>query len=481
MGQTVFEKVLGGSGAAPFVLGDAPRSYADLRAAAERLAAALKAAGCVQGSRVAVCFDQSFEYAASLFAVWKAGGISVLMSPDWTDHEKARVMAHAETRLALTDGPFLVADEPESAQRLDGLEAYLHEYAQAETASAQPGDAVLIYTSGTTGTPKGVLLSASAVSANAEAVAEYLGLGPSDRSPVFTPTCYAYSLSQNLSHAYAGAALLPQPSGLMFPQEILLGIAKHGLTGISGTPTIFRILTEMDPEADLDLKSVRYAMTGGQPLTARLVADIVSLLPKARVVNMYGCSENSPRVAYHWADGKAGLDEHGYYAVGRPVKGTELRVAEDGEVLLRGTSLMRGYWRDPEATAERLKDGWFHTRDLGRVDGEGLLHLAGRQTNIINIGNEKVSPEEVERILLEVPGVREAAVYGAPDALLGETVHARVVLEKGADVPLLTLQRHCREKVSGFKVPRKILVADSIPKTLYGKIDRSKLRQGEAS
>jgi long-chain acyl-CoA synthetase len=140
-----------------------------------------------------------------------------------------------------------------------------------------------------------------------------------------------------------------------------------------------------------------------------------------------------------------------------------------------------GQFKDPGATAERLRDGWFHTRDVGYLDDQGFLHLTGRETNLINIGNEKVSPEEVERVLLDLPGVREAAVYGAPDALLGESVHARVVLEPGARLQVTQLQRHCRERFSGFKVPRRILIAESIPKTLYGKIDRRKLREeGEA-
>jgi acyl-CoA synthetase (AMP-forming)/AMP-acid ligase II len=486
--ETVFDKVLGGGdGDRPFIIGDSPRSYGDLRAAAGLIADRLRAAGCRQGTRVGVCFDQGFEYAAALFGVWKAGGVSVLMSPDWTVHEKDRVLGHAEARLALADTPVLGAQKPSRALPVEGLDALLHEYPVSETESAEPGDAVLIYTSGTTGTPKGVMLTASGITANVAAVAEYLGLGPGERSPVFTPTCYAYSLSQNLSHAWAGAALFPAPSGLMFPREILLGIASHRLTGISGTPTVFRILAELDPELDVDLSSIRYAMVGGQPLNTRLVSALGSLFPRARVVNMYGCSENSPRISYHWADKDAGLDEHGYYAVGVPVRGTEIRIGPSsdgvpgGEVLISGSSLMRGYWRDPAATAERLRDGWFHTRDLGYLDPQGRLHLTGRETNIINIGNEKVSPEEVERVLLELPGIREAAVYGAPDALLGESVHARVVLDPEARLQVTQIQLHCRERVSGFKVPRRILVVDSLPKTLYGKIDRKKLREIAAS
>jgi len=140
---------------------------------------------------------------------------------------------------------------------------------------------------------------------------------------------------------------------------------------------------------------------------------------------------------------------------------------------------MRGYWKDPAATSERLKDGWFHTRDLGFVDGDGLLHLTGRQNTLINIGNEKVAPEEVEKVLLQIPGVEDAAVYGASDPLLGESVRAQVVLAPEARIEVADLQRHCRKKLSSYKLPRRILVTNGIPRTLYGKIDRKKLSAKE--
>jgi acyl-CoA synthetase (AMP-forming)/AMP-acid ligase II len=272
----------------------------------------------------------------------------------------------------------------------------------------------------------------------------------------------------------------------MFPMEVLQGIAQHRLSGISGTPTAFRVLCDLDSGEGLDLASVRYAMSGGQFLDIRLVGLIGSLFPRARVVNMYGCSENSPRISYHHLEGRSGMDDKGYFAVGRPVQGTSLRVVSEtgddaaprevGEVLISGESLMRCYWKDPEATGARIRDGWFHTQDLGYLDAQGLLHLTGRKSAIINVGNEKVSPEEVEKVLLELPEVREVVVYGASDPLLGESVQAQVVLEPGHRIQLPDLQRHCRKRVSGYKVPRRIQIVETLQKTHYGKVDRKALR-----
>jgi len=490
---TIFEEILGRTDGLerPFILGDQPASYGDLVSLAERVATVLREAGCQEGDRVGVCLDQGLSYVASLLGVWRAGGVSVLMTPDWTDTEKDRVLGHAGVAFALADVPFLGSAEPLATREVSGSDAVLLTFprpgALGDTALDRPapGDAVLIYTSGTTGTPKGVMLPADSVSANVRAVATYLELGADDASPVFTPPCYAYSLSLNLTHAAAGAAIHPVASGLMFPIEIAQAVSQHRMTGIAATPTAFRMLCQVDADG-LDLSSVRYVMTGGQFLDLSLVGAMTEFFPKSRVVNMYGCSENAPRIAYHHVDGRRGMDDGGYFAVGRPVAGTELRIVGDdgapvapgqtGQVHIRGTSLMRGYWRDPEATEARMRDGWFNTRDLGHVDAEELLHLTGRKSSVINIGNEKVSPEEVEKVLAEVPGVVEAGVYGVSDALLGEAVHAQVVVSDGARVPTQDLQRHCRRKVSGYKVPRRIHIVDELPKTHYGKIDRSRLR-----
>jgi acyl-CoA synthetase (AMP-forming)/AMP-acid ligase II len=272
----------------------------------------------------------------------------------------------------------------------------------------------------------------------------------------------------------------------MFPMDVLHSIAVHGLTGFSATPTACRILCNLALETEEKYDSVRFVMCGGQFLDLGLVRLIESIFPRARVVNMYGCTENSPRIAYHYADEPDGSDEHGYFPVGRPVLGTDVRIVVDsgdaapgetGEVVIRGTSLMRGYWRDAETTRERLRDGWFHTRDLGYADPRGRLYLTGRQSTIINIGNEKVSPEEVEKVLLEFAGVTDAAVYGRPDRLLGESVEAQLVLDAGAQTLLGDIQRHCRERISGYKVPRRFVTVNAIPRTLYGKIDRARLRE----
>ncbi|MFQ5719335.1 MAG: AMP-binding protein [Acidobacteriota bacterium] len=485
--RSVFGDILGREKglSRPAVLGHAPRTYGELLAAVESVAGLLRSRGLEAGDRVGVCLDQGFEYMVALLAARRAGGIAVLAAPGWTSDEKQRVYTHAGVRWSLTDTPVLFDPGPERCDPVEGIDAVIHEYAPADAGSPLTGDAVIIYTSGTTGTPKGVVLTEAGLSANVQAVAAYLHMQPEDSAPVFTPTCYAYSLSQNLVHLWAGAAVHPIASGLMFPAEVLASLGEGSLTGLSATPTALRILSQVDVDPGLDLGSVRYVMSGGQPLHIRLVDQLDELFPHGSVVNMYGCTENSPRISYHHAGQREGMDDSGFFAVGCPVAGTTVRIesapgveaapGETGEVVIAGTSLMRGYWRDEAATAERLVDGVFRTRDLGHLDDAGRLHLVGRESNIINIGNEKVSPEEVEKVLLTTPGVAKAAVYGVPDALLGESVSALVVADDGASIDATAVQRHCRGRISGYKIPRRIHFVESLPETMYGKIDRMQL------
>ena len=234
-------------------------------------------------------------------------------------------------------------------------------------------------------------------------------------------------------------------------------------------------------------------MSVGQPLDVDLVARVQNFFPNAAIINMYGCTENSPRISGQRIDQRTRPTAHGVYPVGRALDGIEISIhqssgepvgpTETGEVWIGGTSLMRGYWRDLALTSKHLVDGSFRTEDLGFLTEDGSLYLVGRSNSIINVGNQKVSPEEVERVLESDTRVVEAGVYGVPDDLLGERPAAQVVLEPGVGWDEKALRRACRKQLSAYKVPRSIVVVDSVvdslPRTDYGKIDRKRL--GEES
>lgn len=488
---SVYEAILGrtGDGDRPVTIGGSPWTYGDLRRAVDHLTDRLRALGVAPGLRVGIGVDPSAGYLASLLAVRKAGATTVLFGPTWTPFEQGRCFAHSQPGWIIASRHPGVGETARQVVECPESDCQIYTFGgtAVDAPRSEPDDAVIIYTSGTTGAPKGVVLSESAISANVRAVSAYLGLTSEDSTAVFTPTCYAYAVSQFLTHAFSGASILPVPTYLRYPMVVLQAVAVQRVTGLAANPTSFRIVLGLEPPADWTYDSVRYVMSGGQFLDARLVMRLHERFPKARVVNMYGASENAPRISYHWLEDEGSDDPARFYPVGRAVEGTEMQIRDDadrplqagevGEVVVRGTSLMRGYWRDPESTAAKIRDGWLHTGDLGSIDATGCLTLTGRASNVINVGNEKVSPEDVERVLLEVRGVADAGVYGVRDPVTGESVRAKVVLEPGATIDPVQMQRHCQLMLSAYKVPREILVVESLPRTLYGKMDRTKLKE----
>jgi acyl-coenzyme A synthetase/AMP-(fatty) acid ligase len=222
-----------------------------------------------------------------------------------------------------------------------------------------------------------------------------------------------------LTHLWVGAAVLPFSSGFFYPARLLQAIAEYHITGVAANPTTFRILTAAQRDHVPLMDQVRYVMTGGQPLEQGVVQQIARYFPHARIGNMYGCTENSPRICFSWlppdalarwlCDDLKVVDTTGHHVSPGLV----------GEILITSTSLMRCYWREPNLTDRYLVDGWFQTGDLGFLAEDGALSLVGRRDNLINVGHEKVAPEEVEIVIACVLGVVEVGVAPGEDALLG--------------------------------------------------------------
>jgi len=475
----------------PAVVGDEVVNYPELLRRAETLRRSLRAAGLRGGMRVGICLDPSAEYVIAISAVLQAGSTALMLSPSWTEREVGRCLELIDPSFLLTNGtsPQSIPPRAVISTPLPGLSVL--DCRRDDQEPSLPQDAVIIFTSGTSGVPKGVVLTGDGLFSNVSAVREYLEVSESDSSPLFTPTCYAYAVSQVLVQLLAGAAICPIKHGLRYPILILEAIERFRLRGMSANPTSFKILLKTAEREKLDLSSLRYAMGGGQFLARDVVDAMQRRFTNSRVVNQYGCTENSPRICYHWVrDNEQPLPGKSL-PVGKAVRGTELIVAgsdgvpvphgEVGQVLVRGTSLMRGYWNMPAETEARFVKGWFQTGDLGILDPEGNLVLIGRLSDSINVGNEKVHPGEIEGYIQELPSIQEAAVFGASDPLFGEVVEAVVVPADG--VPLdsgdatLQVREHLKHMVSAYKIPRRVHIASSLPRNLYGKLDRKRLQE----
>lgn len=486
--ETIFDTILGRQtwGSRPAILGDEACDYGQLMARAGSLARAISKSGIAPGARVCVNIPPSRDYVTALVAVYRAGGIIVPMNPRAAPDEKRYMLSHSGAQLIVTSQDNDKTSEflkPKSETvwndlRLLSLDA-------KETGTPDKDDCCIVYTSGSTSRPKGAVLGRYALSCNVRAVANDLSLSPGDKSIVFTPPAYTYALSQTLTHLWAGGSILPWPHGLMYPIQILKAVAELRLTGLAANPTSMRMFSSPKRFGSLNLDSVRYVKSAGQPLYTNLAREMAALFPQARIICTYGCTENSPRIAHYWLPSEV-PDRDGPWPVGRALSGTEVRITDDpgeptaagetGSILIRGSSLMRCYWNEPESTREQLHDGWFRTGDLGYFDEEARLNVVGRADNIIGVGHEKVSPEEVEAVISKIEGVAEVAVGGIPDPLLDHVPVALLVLDGEESRTLDKIRDVCRNKLSSPKIPSKLIVIDSIPKTMYGKPDRKAIK-----
>jgi acyl-CoA synthetase (AMP-forming)/AMP-acid ligase II len=348
--------------------------------------------------------------------------------------------------------------------------------------------AAVIYTSGSTGEPKGVTVTQRNMSFVAGSIVEYLEMGSEDRILSVLPLSFGYGLYQLLTCVRAQATLVLE-QGLTFPGRVVQLLERESITGLPGVPTVFQVLISLKGLAERELPHLRFLTNAGAALPAASIAEVRRTFSGARLYSMYGQTECT-RVCYLPPEQ---LDARPT-SVGIPIPGTEAWVAGDqgrvaavdeiGELMVRGSHVMQGYWKDSRGTTERLRPGrwpWervLATGDLFRQDSEGFLYFVGRRDDLIKSRGEKVAPREVEEVLHSVPGVREAAVVGAPDELLGQAVHAHVAPQGGCRLDGDELRRRCTEMLESHKVPQRVIFHTALPRTANGKLDRAALRSG---
>ncbi|MBX3727254.1 MAG: AMP-binding protein [Xanthomonadales bacterium] len=453
------------------------------------MAARLQAAGVAAGDRVAVRLANGVDAVAAWYGAWLAGAVVVPLNPQvhardlvtWLTHSGAIAVigrdddAGIAAACAQMPAPVhLLAPSPPAAPPSGG--PILADEPQLDAVAP----AAIVYTSGTTGTPKGVTLSHGNLHHNTAAIIDYLQLGAEDRGVTVLPFWYAYGASVLNTHLAAGAFLAIETHS-QYPHLVVQALERHRATGFSGVPSTFALLLEHGRLDQADLSALRYLTQAGGAMAPALTRRLRAALPAARLFVMYGQTEASARLTFldpDRVDRKPG-------AVGGPVAGVELAIrhadgstalpGEEGEVWARGGNIMAGYWQAPEATAQVLRDGWLRTGDLGRIDEEGDLWLAGRRSDIIKTGAHRVHPVDVEQVIAELPGVREVAVCGVDDALLGQAVAALVVADPAQLSGEMAVKAHCRAHLPTYKIPRLVRFVDALPRTASGKIRRADL------
>jgi amino acid adenylation domain-containing protein len=477
-------------------------SYAELLAEAQSLARALREHGLERGDRVVVFTDNSLTCVVSVYATLLAGGVFVVVNPQTKEDKLAYILADCEATILVTEGSIArvaeraLTEAPSvrsamCAARPDGVEGMVdvEPLLAGDGFAAQdviPLDlAALIYTSGTTGNPKGVTMTHANMVFAAGSIAQYLRLREHDRILGVVPLAFDYGLYQLLMSVYMRATLVLE-RGFAYPAQVLKRIDEEQVTVFPGVPTIYATLVAMHERTPLRYESVERVTNTAAALPPSFHDPLREIFPDALVFRMYGLTE-CKRVSYLEPE----LIGEKPTSVGKAIPGTETLVlgadgkpvppGETGILHVRGPHVMVGYWNQPQLTAEMLVDGpipgekMLCTHDHFTVDEGGFLYFVGRSDDIIKSRGEKVSPVEVENALFSIPGVEEAAVLGAPDELLGEAIHAYVVLGEGVELGERDIVAACRERLESFMVPTKVFFRDELPKTATGKIRKKGL------
>jgi acyl-CoA synthetase (AMP-forming)/AMP-acid ligase II len=462
-------------------------TYSQVHDLARAQAAALDARGLGAGDRVAIVSHNAARLLVSFFGVSGFGRVLVPINFRLSRDEVAYIVEHSGASMLLID--------PELEESLEGIdckhrlvlgaaadeELYLHGTAPKHWDDPdEDGTATINYTSGTTARPKGVELTHRNIWINAAVFGWQTGVSDRDvylhTLPMFH--CNGWGMPYAVTGMGGQHIVLRKVDGA----EILRRVERHGVTLLCGAPAVVAMILDAAQSWDGDIPGrgrVRMVVAGAPPPT-RTIERVETELGW-EFIQIYGLTETTPlltmnRTRAEWDDLSPGDRAQRLGRAGAPSLGTQIRVDDQGEVLARSNVVLAGYWEQPEATADAIVDGWFHTGDGGFVDDEGYLTISDRKKDVIISGGENVSSIEVEDALFSHPAVAEVAVIGVPDEKWGETIKALVVVAAGEDVTEADLIAHCRGRLAHFKCPTSVEFRDVLDRTATGKLQKFKLR-----
>ena len=466
-------------------------SYGEFARRVREIAAGLCELGVGHSDVVSIILPNCPAFLEAWWGVLWAGGVFNPVNPAFTGREAAQILGNSGAIVVICTPEMATALEPHRSK----LTALRHVIVVApgadplvdlrgrgsldEPVAVAPGDlAHLVYTSGTTGRPKGAMLSHGNYMADVRMFAELLPLSRRETLGMVLPLFHV--------NAQFVTTMLPMLIGAQVAMwerfsasQFWETVAEFEPVTFSAVPTMLAALLHAPGADDAETNTLRFVICGAAPLSPGLFRRFEEKFGVA-ILEGYGLTEGvcTSTLNPFWGHRKIG-------SIGRALRGQEIAVLDDegnevasgerGEICLRGPNIMIGYFRNPDATAEALRGGWFHTGDVGYVDADGYFFLVDRKKDMIIRGGENIYPREVEDALLEHPGVQAAAVVGRPDEIRGEEVHAVVVLADEA--VLAELEEHCRQRLAAFKVPSSWDVVEERPKTATGKIDKKVLRE----
>ena len=486
-------------------------TYGTLLDLTDRLAGALHQAGLGPGDKVVLALPSSPQFVIAYYALQKLGAVTVMLNPLSTPREidfKCRnseakglialdmfydqfltAARKAELKLIIFTGIFDLHPNQDPKAKypdevaLDFLALLSSASGPLEAVDSKLDDlAVIIYTGGTTGEPKGTMLSHRNIITNAWAIGSWFGITPKDRGLAVLPFFHGFGMQVMLNtFLLNGGSLVIMPT---FDVETLFKlVTEHHPTTMVGVPTMYVAINNYENRHQYDLSSIRIAVSGGAPLPMA-VKNAFEELTGGILLEGYGLTESTCAVC---CNPYQGTNKEGF--IGLPMSDVEMKIVDletgtqdlalgkAGELLVRSPTVMLGYYNNPEATRESIRNGWLHTGDIATVDEQGYFRIVDRKKEMIIAGGFNIYPKEVENILSNHPAVMEVAVIGVPDPYRGETVKAYVVPKPGTTVTEEELVAFCRANMIKYMVPKIFEFREELPKSPVGKILKKTLKE----
>lgn len=491
------------------IAGGVRYTYAEIDSLSSKAASVLASEGLEKGDRAVVFLDNSIEAVVGIFGILKAGGVFLPLNPTAKAEKLAYILnnSRACAIISSADKADIIREASESSPHLKQViiarsqdtgrlgirkRAYSLDEVFKSGGAAVPLRRVIdadlasvIYTSGSTGSPKGVMLTHLNMVSAANSITEYLENKEDDIILNTLPLSFDYGLYQVLMAFKTGATVILEKA-FLYPAKIIKTMLDEKVTGFPIVPAISAILLQMEDIKNYDFEALRYITNTAAALPAAHIFKLRGFFPKARIYSMYGLTE-CKRVSYLPPEELSRRPA----SVGKGMPNTEVYIVDEngnrvapgvcGELVVRGSNIMKGYWDAPEDTAKMLKPGKFpgdtvlYTGDVFKMDEDGYLYFVARKDDIIKSRGEKVSPKEVENVLYHMEAVAEAAVIGVSDDILGQAIKAFVVLKEGFNLTEKDILQHCAGHLENFMVPKHVEFVKEMPKTDTGKIRKKVL------
>lgn len=482
------------------IFGDTRYTYAELDAQVDRIAGALAAQGIAKGDRLALMATNSDRFVIVFYAAHRLGAIFVPINPasaapeiDYLVRDSGAAALVFDAAVAPVVRTAVGNGLPESLRTLamSEVEGFPDLFALADIVECPPAeiavddtdDAQILYTSGTTGSPKGALFDNYRAMWVGAATIGTCGMRDGDRFLHVAPLYHAAELCLMLIPGTLIGATHVVLAGFE-PAKVLETLERERITMFFGVPTMYQFLLRVPDASARDLSAWRTGLFGAAPMPASAVEQLVATWPEVNFMQLCGQTEGGP----------GGIFSNREQVLERPdasgrqalmlsecrivdVDGADVAPGEVGELILRGETVMKGYWNKPEATAATIVDGWLHTGDLARLDPDGYMTLVDRLKDLIITGGRNVYSIEVENAIAAHSGILDSAVIARPHAEYGESIVAVAVVQEGIDLTLEGLREFCRDQISSYKLPHELIVVTEIPRNPSGKILKKVLRE----